>query len=191
MNSFNLYFFTGWHHIVSWSALDHVLFITALSAIYTLRNWKQVLILVTAFTVGHSLTLALSVYDVIEFIEKWVEFLIPCTIIITALFNFLVRRFDKRSLKLNYFFALFFGLIHGMGFANTIRFMLSKDEQIVLPLLSFNIGLEVAQIVLVSIILFTSYLVVDKLKFNRHWWVWALSSLSFFVALQMVIERWP
>ena len=75
--------------------------------------------------------------------------------------------------------------------ANTIRFMLSKDEQIVFPLLSFNIGLEVAQIVLVSIILFASYLVVDKLKFNRRWWVWALSSLSFFIALQMVIERWP
>ena len=191
MNIFNLYFFTGWNHIVSWSALDHILFIVALSAIYTLKNWKQVLILVTAFTIGHSVTLALSVYDQVRFSGKWVEFLIPCTIIITALFNLAVKNFDARSLRLNYFLALFFGLIHGMGFANTIRFMLSKNEQIAMPLLSFNIGLEAAQITLVIIILLTGYLVVDKLKFNRRWWVWALSSLSFFVAVQMAIERWP
>lgn len=190
MNSFNLYFLTGWHHIVSWSALDHILFIIALSAIYTLKNWKQVLILVTAFTIGHSLTLALSVYDVIRFSEKWVEFLIPCTIIITALFNFFVRSFDKKSLRLNYFLALFFGLIHGMGFANTIRFMLSKDEQLFWPLLSFNLGLEAGQIILVTIILLVCYLAVDMLKLKRQWWVWGLSSLSFFIAVQMAIERW-
>lgn len=190
MNNFNLYFFTGWHHIVSWNALDHILFITALSAIYVLKNWKQVLILITAFTIGHSLTLALSVYDVIRVNNKWVEFLIPCTIVITALFNLAVRNFDAKSLRLNYFLALFFGLIHGMGFANTIRFMLAKDEQIAMPLLSFNIGLEAGQIVLVAIILFSSYLVVDKLKFRRRWWIWALSSLCFFIAVQMIIERW-
>jgi hypothetical protein len=181
----------GWHHIVSLNALDHILFITALSAIYSLKNWKQVLILITAFTIGHSLTLALSVYDLIRFSEKWVEFLIPCTIVITALFNFSLKTFDKQSLRLNYFFALFFGLIHGMGFANTIRFMLSKDEQIALPLLSFNIGLEAGQITLVSIILLASYLVVNKLKFKRVWWIWGLSSLCFFIAIQMIIERWP
>jgi len=87
--------------------------------------------------------------------------------------------------------ALFFGLIHGMGFANTIRFMLSKDEQIIWPLLSFNIGLEAGQIALVAIILLATYLVVDKLKVKRRWWVWALSSFGFFIGVQMVIERWP
>ena len=191
MDSFNLYFFTGWHHIVSRNALDHILFIISLTAIYALKNWKQVLVLVTAFTIGHSLTLALSVYDVIRVNDKWVEFLIPCTIIITALFNFFVRNFDKKSLRLNYLLALFFGLIHGMGFANTIRFMLSKDEQIIWPLLSFNIGLEAGQIALVAIILLATYLVVDKLKVKRRWWVWALSSFGFFIGVQMVIERWP
>lgn len=190
LNSFNLYFLTGWQHIVSWNALDHILFIIALSAIYTLKNWKQVLVLVTAFTIGHSLTLALSVYDVIRFSEKWVEFLIPCTIVVTALFNFFVRSFDKKSLRLNYFLALFFGLIHGMGFANTIRFMLSKDETIFWPLLSFNIGLEAGQIILVTIILLACYLAVDILKLKRQWWVWALSGLGFFVAVQMAVERW-
>jgi hypothetical protein len=109
----------------------------------------------------------------------------------TALFNFSLKTFDKQALRLSYFFALFFGLIHGMGFANTIRFMLSKNEQIALPLLSFNIGLEAGQITLVSIILLTSYLVVNKLKTKRVWWIWGLSSLCFFIAIQMIIERWP
>src|SRR6476660_9568225 len=118
MNDTELFFSLGWHHIISASALDHILFITALSAIYIVKDWKKVLILVTAFTIGHSLTLALSVYDVIRINNKLVEILIPCTIVITAVFNFFHKNFTKKKLQLNYFFALFFGLIHGMGFAN-------------------------------------------------------------------------
>src|SRR4051794_25092732 len=120
MSDFALYFKTGWQHIISWNALDHILFIIALAAIYLVANWKQVLVLVTAFTIGHSLTLALSVYDIIRFSSQWVEFLIPCTIVATAVFNFRAKDYKPRSLRINYFLALFFGLIHGMGFANTI-----------------------------------------------------------------------
>jgi len=191
MNDFTLYFETGWHHIISWDALDHILFITALSAIYLLSNWKQVLVLVTAFTIGHSLTLALSLYDVIRFNGKWIEFLIPCTIIITALFNLTVKDFNPKSLRLNYFLALFFGLIHGMGFANTIRFMLAKDQQITVPLVSFNLGLEVGQIVVVSCILLISYLVVNVALVKRIWWVRVLSMLSLLCAVYFGIQRFP
>lgn len=191
MNDVAFYFETGWHHIISWSALDHILFIIALSAIYLLQNWKQVLVLVTAFTIGHSLTLALSVYDIIRINEKWVELLIACTIVATGVFNFMVKNFKPRSLRINYFLALFFGLIHGMGFANTIRFMLAKDQHIALPLVSFNIGLEAGQIVVVAFILSISFLLVNKLKLNRKWWVWALSGIAILIALNMVIDRWP
>ena len=191
MSDVAFYFETGWHHIISWNALDHILFIIALAAIYLAQNWKQVLVLVTAFTIGHSLTLALSVYDVIRFNEKWVEFLIPCTIIATAIFNFFVKGYQPQSLRINYFLALFFGLIHGMGFANTIRFMLAAKQQIAIPLLSFNIGLEAGQIVVVSVVLLISYLLVNKLKLNRKWWVWALSAMAILVALNMVVDRWP
>ena len=191
MNDVAFYFETGWHHIISWSALDHILFIIALSAIYLAQNWKQVLVLVTAFTIGHSLTLALSVYDIIRINEKWVEFLIPCTIVATGVFNFMVNNFKPRSLRINYFLALFFGLIHGMGFANTIRFMLAKDQHIALPLVSFNIGLEAGQIVVVAFILSISFLLVNKLKLNRKWWVWALSGIAMLIALNMVVDRWP
>ena len=191
MNDVAFYFETGWHHIISWNALDHILFIVALSAIYLSQNWKQVLVLVTAFTIGHSLTLALSVYDIIRINEKWVELLIACTIVATGVFNFMVKNFEPRSLRINYFLALFFGLIHGMGFANTIRFMLAKDQHIALPLVSFNIGLEAGQIVVVAFILSISFLLVNKLKLNRKWWVWALSGIAILIALNMVIDRWP
>ena len=191
MNDVAFYFETGWHHIISWNALDHILFIVALSAIYLSQNWKQVLVLVTAFTIGHSLTLALSVYDIIRINEKWVELLIACTIVATGVFNFMVKNFKPRSLRINYFLALFFGLIHGMGFANTIRFMLAKDQHIALPLVSFNIGLEAGQIVVVAFILSISFLLVNKLKLNRKWWVGALSGIAILIALNMVIDRWP
>ena len=191
MQDLGFYFDFGWHHIMAWDALDHLLFVLALSAIYLVGNWKQVLVLVTAFTFGHSITLALSVYDVIRVNGKWVEFLIPCTIIATALFNFFQKDFKPRSLRLNYFLALFFGLIHGLGFANAIRFAMAKDQSMGWSLFGFNIGLEAGQIVVVFCILLLSYLVVDLIKLNRKWWVWALSGIAFCFATKMIWERWP
>jgi hypothetical protein len=191
MQDLGFYFDLGWHHIMDWNALDHLLFILALSAIYLWGNWKQVLVLVTAFTIGHSLTLALSVYDVIRVNSKWVEFLIPCTIVATAVFNFLQKDFKPGSLRLNYFLALFFGLIHGLGFANAIRFIMAKDQSIGWCLFGFNIGLEAGQVVVVAGILIVGYIVVDRLKLKRKWWVWTLSAAAFCIALKMAWDRWP
>ena len=196
MQDLGFYFDMGWHHIIAWDALDHILFIIALSAIYLIGNWKQVLVLVTAFTIGHSLTLALSVYDVIRANDRWVEFLIPCTIIATALFNIFQKNYRPRSLRLNYFLALFFGLIHGLGFANYIRFMMAKDQSMGWSLFGFNIGLEAGQIVVVLCILLLSYIVVDLIsikgrKIKRSWWVWSLSAVALGFAVKMAWERWP
>jgi hypothetical protein len=191
MQDLGFYFIMGWHHIIAWDALDHILFVLALSAIYLLGNWKQVLVLVTAFTIGHSLTLALSVYDIIRVNSTWVEFLIPCTIIATALFNFFQKDYNPGSLRLNYFLALFFGLIHGLGFANAIRFMMAKDQTIGWSLFGFNIGLEAGQIVVVLSILLLSYFVVNLARLKRKWWVWTLSAVAFCVAIKMAWERWP
>ena len=191
MQNLGFYFDLGWHHIIAWDALDHLLFVLALSAIYLIGNWKQVLILITAFTIGHSLTLALSVFDIIRVESKWVEFLIPCTIIITAVFNFLEKDFKPKSLRLNYFLALFFGLIHGLGFANAIRFMMTKDESMGWSLFGFNIGLEAGQIVVVTGILVLSFLIVNKAGLKRKWWAWALSIVAFSVAAKMAWDRFP
>jgi hypothetical protein len=191
MNDLAFYFKEGWLHIISTSALDHQLFIVALAAVYLLKDYKKVLVLVTAFTIGHSLTLALSVYNVVHVNEKLVEFLIPCTIIITSIFNILQKDVSQKVVMLNYFFALFFGLIHGLGFANTIRFMLAKDQTIGWSLFGFNVGLEVGQMLMVSIILAISYVLVDVVKLSQKWWVYILSAVTFTWAVKFALERIP
>ena len=191
MQDLGFYFKLGWDHIIARDALDHLLFVLALSAIYLVGNWKQVLVLITAFTIGHSLTLALSVYEVVSIADKWVEFLIPCTIIVTAVFNLLEKNYEPRSLRLNYFLALFFGLIHGLGFANYIRFMISKNDSMGWSLFGFNVGLEVGQIVVVAGILLLSFMLVNKAGFKRKWWVWSLSMIALSIACKMAWDRFP
>ena len=194
MQDFSFYFGLGWEHIVSWGALDHQLFIAALSAIYILNDWKQVLILVTAFTIGHSLTLALSVMEVpmMKKIDSaWIEFLIPCTIVITAFSNLFQKKFTPRSIRINYFLALFFGLIHGMGFANALRPMLARDQSFGWGLFGFNVGLEAGQIVVVLALLIVGKIILDIFKINRREWVIFLSAAVFGLSLQMVLERIP
>jgi hypothetical protein len=191
MSDFVFYFGLGWHHIISADALDHQLFILALAAVYTFGDIKKVLILVTAFTIGHSLTLALSVLDIIRFSSKWVEFLIPCTIFITALNN--IIQIDKKgtSARINYYLALVFGLIHGMGFANAVRIMLAKDQSIGIGLFGFNVGLEVGQIFVVAIILVFAYIFLSLVKIPRRDWILFLSAGVFALAIKMAVERLP
>jgi hypothetical protein len=191
MQDFGFYFSLGWHHIISRDALDHQLFIAALAAIYLVKDWKQVLVLVTAFTIGHSLTLALSVFDVIRFNSKWVEFLIPLTIVVTALSNLFQKKFTPKSIRINYFLALSFGLIHGMGFANSIRFILADDQNLGWSLFGFNVGLEAGQILVVSVLLSLSFLLVNILKANRREWVIFLSAAVFALSFKMLVERFP
>lgn len=191
MQDFGFYFGWGWDHIISKEAMDHLLFIAALAAIYVLKDWKQVLILVTAFTIGHSVTLALSVLDIIRFNSKWVEFLIPCTIVITSISNLFQKQFTARSIRINYFLALLFGLVHGMGFANTLRWTLAPDQNLGWSLFGFNVGLEAGQIVVVLSILLLTQLMIGVLKLNRREWVIFLSAAVFSLALQMVFERLP
>ncbi|RZJ79123.1 MAG: HupE/UreJ family protein [Flavobacterium sp.] len=188
---FLFYFKLGWSHIVSLDALDHQLFILALVAVYTSKNLKQVLILVTAFTIGHSFTLLLSVLDVIRFSSSWVEFLIPCTIFLTAISNLLKKDFSLKAINTNYYLALLFGLIHGMGFANSVRMMLANDQNIGWGLFGFNVGLEVGQIVFVIIILCFTWLALSVFKIRRREWVIFLSAAVFSLALKMALERIP
>ena len=189
MGDFGFYFRLGWEHIISSDALDHQLFIAAIAAIYLLKDWKQVLILVTAFTIGHSLTLALSVLDIVRFPTNWLEFLIPVTIIITAFSNLFQKKFTPQSIRINYFLALFFGLIHGMGFANSLRYMLAKDQNLGWSLFGFNIGLEAGQIVVVLILLIIAFVIVNVFKIIRRDWVIFLSAVVFGLSFKIALER--
>lgn len=191
MQDFLFYLKLGWEHIISLDALDHQLFVLVLIAVFGLKDWKKILWLITAFTIGHSITLAMSVLDFLRVPGTWVEFLIPVTIFITATDNILMRNRPKNLMQMNYYLALFFGLIHGMGFANTARVMMSEEQNIFWPLLGFNIGLELGQIVVVAIILAVLFILVDLFKVSRKDWVMFVSSAVFALSLQMSLERIP
>ncbi|TCJ12497.1 HupE/UreJ family protein [Flaviaesturariibacter flavus] len=191
MGDFGFYFQLGWEHIMSIDALDHLLFVWVLSAVYLLRDWRQVLVLVTAFTIGHSVTLGLSVFNVLDVPSAWVEFLIPCTIVFTAASNLFRKDFTPRLLRINYALALVFGLIHGLGFANTLRFLLAKGQSMGWSLFGFNVGLEAGQIVVVGVVLLLSWLFVERLRVPRREWVLFVSAGVFGLALKMALERLP
>ena len=190
MNSFLFYFIEGWKHIISRDALDHQLFILALAVIYTVKDWRRVLVLVTAFTIGHSLTLALSVLDLIRVPSSWVEFLIPVTIVLTALWN-MIRRQQLKRINSNYLLALFFGLIHGLGFANAIRMMLASDQSVGVGLFGFNLGLEAGQIVVVLLILLITQLLLYGIKVTQRIYIFVVSAIVLILSLKMAVERIP
>lgn len=189
MQEFSLYFKEGWQHIVDLNGYDHILFVFALCAIYLLKDWKKVLVLVTAFTIGHSVTLALSVLNVIKVPSALIEFLIPVTIVITALGNVFRKPEEPVRMQLNYFFALFFGLIHGMGFSNYLKSMLGSQANIVQPLLAFNLGLEFGQILIVLVILLIAQLIVQVAGVNRREWTKFVSAAIFGIAFMMCLDR--
>ncbi|WP_312769085.1 HupE/UreJ family protein [Epilithonimonas sp.] len=191
MQDFIFYLKLGWEHIISLDALDHQFFILALIAVYSYNDLKKILILVTAFTIGHSITLALSSLNVLRVPGNWVEFLIPLTIVITSLDNILMKNNQKTLMRMNYYLAMIFGLIHGMGFANTARMMLAKEQSIFVPLLGFNIGLELGQIALVVAILILLFILLKIFRVNRKDWILFVSSGVFALALKMTLERLP
>jgi hydrogenase/urease accessory protein HupE len=190
MNDFQIYLHLGFKHIIDLAGSDHILFIVALTARYIWSDWKQLLILVTAFTIGHSVTLALSVLQWVNLPINLIELLIPVTIVLTALVNFGVKNFDfKSKYPIIYFFALFFGLIHGLGFSNYLRSLQGKEESILPPLFSFNLGLELGQLLIVSVILIISFIFVSLLKLDRRRVVQVISGIVFLLAANMVWER--
>jgi hypothetical protein len=188
MSSFQLYFKLGLQHILDIQGFDHILFILALCAVYVVRDWKKILILITAFTIGHSLTLALATFNVIQVRSDVIEFLIPVTIAVTALATlFKPKPSTGRGIQFNYLFAAFFGLIHGLGFSNYLQALLGKETSIWQPLLAFNIGLEVGQIVIVASYLLLTTL-VNLAGVNRKEWTLVVSAFVLGVACMLMLE---
>lgn len=192
MSEFSLYFGLGKDHILDYSnGYDHILFVIALCAIYLVRDWKKILILVTAFTIGHSITLALATLDIISVNSKFIEFLIPLTIFITSFSNLFRKEgsIDHDKVQINYVFALFFGLIHGLGFSYYLRSLLGKESNIASPLLAFNLGLELGQIIVVILFLAMAFITVDLLKVSRRDLKLVLSSAIAGIALILLKDR--
>ena len=191
MGDFGFYLREGIYHITDWKGYDHILFVMALCLPYFLKDWKQVLILITAFTIGHSVTLALSVFNKILIPSTWIEFLIPITIIITALENLFRNNTQPKHVKFRYAAALLFGLIHGLGFSNYLRSMMGKSENIITQLLGFNIGLELGQLLIVLAVLMVSFIFVRLLNIKQREWTVFISGGIFGISFIMALERLP
>jgi hypothetical protein len=168
------------------------LFIVALSLRYQFADWKKLLILITAFTIGHTTTLALVVFNLFHMSKTWIEFLIPITIAVTAISNFFVRKFTFRSkFPLIYFFALVFGLIHGLGFSNDLKSLIGNGNGVIIKLLAANVGIEAGQICFVLGILLITAIATGLLRINRRDYLLFVSSGIFALAAEMAVERIP
>ncbi len=216
MTTFTVYLRLGFEHLLDFQGYDHILFLAVLCAAYTLTRWRELLILVTAFTIGHSVSLAVATLRLVRVDSGIVEFLIPVTIVATAVFNLLVvqrqgrprrrsrstaakrrgrrprsadtRRAERRS---RYGAALLFGVIHGLGFSNFLRLVLGQERDILVPLLSFNIGLELAQIVLAGVLLIAAFIATRGLSVPERAWNIVVSTAAGATAAVMATQRWP
>ena len=187
MEEFKIWFLIGYEHIVNQEALDHILFVLALSVIYDLRMLKKLILLVTAFTIGHSLTLILSTLELITYNQKIIEFAIPLTIAFTCVANISIRNSSSNAkvLNRNYWLALSFGLIHGLGFSNYLKALLSEGS-VLLPLFSFNVGLEIGQILIISVFVFFSHWLSGLIFPKKSDWIMFVSSLILGISLLLL-----
>lgn len=177
----------GMGHITDLEGYDHMLFLLALSAPFLVKDYKKLLLLATAFTIGHSLTLAASAMGVLRFNSDTIELLITVSIAITALLNFFIK--DSKIYWWNYVIAIGFGLIHGMGFSTYFRMMFSSDSGWLIKLFKFNLGVEIGQILILSFILLLGYIVTGLFKVKQLYWMYALSGISFLVAIRLIFDN--
>jgi hypothetical protein len=195
MSEFFIYLQLGYNHITDLNGFDHILFIISLCSIYSIIQWKDVLILVTAFTIGHTATLGLASLGLIQVDSSLIEFLIPITILITCVVNFFhkfrrsIYREPFKAKVSRYIIALVFGFIHGLGFSNYLRSLFGKEDSITKPLFSFNLGLELGQILIVLVILLLNFLMISGFNISRKTWNLILSGIVFGMSLMLVFER--
>jgi len=198
MSVFSTYLQLGFHHIFNLRAYDHLVFLLALCAPYVLRDWRRVVALVTSFTVGHSITLALATLDVVQYSPQLIEVLIPVTIVLTCLLNLgragrlEVRPSESRTpepilLALPNLLAAVFGLIHGLGFSSYLRELLGRQSRPVLELLSFNVGVELGQLLIVGLILLLGFGLLRGLRVHRRDWLLVTTGAALGIALVLLL----
>ena len=189
MHPFQFYLKLGFNHIANFNGYDHILFLVVLCAVYQLKQWKKIIILVTAFTIGHSITLFLVSFDIFSIPSRYVKLLIPITIMITSLHNIRsIELIRNSNMSKNYFLALFFGLIHGMDFSNYFKALIMSPNEIIIPLFGFNIGLEIGQFLIVFFIVLISNVFLSFLKVKYYSWNLFVSGAAFGISLISILE---
>ena len=190
MHPFEFYLKLGFEHIANLNGYDHILFMVVLCAVYQINQWRNILILVTAFTIGHSITLFIVSLDFFSIPSRIIKLLIPVTILITSLQNVINIKQIENSTRMgkNYFMALFFGLIHGMDFSNYFKALIMSPDEIVIPLLGFNIGIELGQLLIVLFIVLISFIFLNIIKIKHLKWNLFISGAAFGMSLISIME---
>ena len=185
MDTFWFYFKEGLYHVLDWNAYDHILFLVVLTIPYTFSNWKRLLSLVTVFTIGHTISLSLAAYGVVKINSTLIEFLIPVTILITALYNIFTagKKGRKEQVGVYLIATLFFGLIHGFGFSTYFKMMTASTESKFMPLLEYTLGIEASQIIIVLLVLLVSFIGQFIFRFSIRDWVMVISAIVIGVAI--------
>lgn len=191
MSQFWLYFKLGLDHVLDWQAYDHILFLIVLVAAYTFSSWKRILWMVTLFTIGHTLALFLSVYEIVKVDSAYVELLIPITIILTACYNIFTAGKKERNKNHSwlYFTTIFFGLIHGMGFSTYFKMVSANTETKFLPLLEFALGIESAQVIIVIAVIIFSFIAQNVLQVSKRDWILVTSAIVIGIILPILQEN--
>lgn len=191
MSEFWIFFEKGLRHILHFSAYDHILFLIALTIPYAFKDWKRLLLLITIFTIGHTIALLLSIFGIVIIKVNLVEFLIPITILIIAFFNLFTagKSSKQESISIIGFITLFFGIIHGLGFAGYFKTIVGGSSQSkLLPISEFSLGIEASQIIVILVVLIFSYIVQTLFRFSKRDWTLVMSSFVIGVVLPMIIQ---
>lgn len=193
MQDFIFYIKLGLNHVLDFGAYDHILFLSALAVPFTFKYWKRVLILATVFTITHCISLAFSVYEVVTVDVGLIEFLIPVTILLTALFNFtyVFKEAMDVGLFLHILATSFFGLVHGFGFSNYFKMLMAEEEDKITPLLGFATGIELSQVTIILVVLAIAYVVLDLLKVKRRIFITVASILIIAITIPLLIATFP
>lgn len=190
MNDFGLWFSTGVEHILDLNGYDHILFVTLLVFAFPFKEWRKLLLLITAFTVGHSISLALGATGLVYFSQNWIELLIALSILVTALYQ--IFRYKKEETGKNpflYIIITLFGLVHGLGFSILLKSMLGHQQSIIFPLLAFNLGLEIGQIIIVCAVVVFSLLLTSLFKWSTKLYKLTLICSIAIIALKISVQR--
>lgn len=190
LDDFLFYVQYGINHVLDINGYDHVLFLLVLTVSYVFKDWKRVLILVSLFTLGHTVSLVLAAYNVVRINGVLVEFLIPITIFIMAAYNiFTAGKTIQKGVGVLFFSALFFGIVHGLGFGREFHLLIGNVSDKLLPLLEFAIGIEAAQIIIVFVVLFISFIMQTVFRFSKRDWVLVISSIVVGLVIPMILQN--
>lgn len=193
MQEFWFYIKLGLDHVLDFAAYDHILFLSALAIPFTFKSWKKVLILATIFTMTHCLSLLLSVYEIVVMDVSLIEFLIPVTIFLTAIFNILYHKMlqGQKSIALHIAATAFFGLVHGFGFSNYFKMLVSGEEEKITPLIGFAGGIEISQLIIVLLVLVLAYVAQSVFKVKQSIFIWVASGIVLLITIPLLYQTFP